>query len=786
MKFISPDTLYNSSSRNLPEETFSFMPLYQFLVDHRDTERTVVRQLYTTLISELDRRPELKGFIDISSEPFHDDPLLLDMVHIITSNIVHATEGDSWAMALPVSIGPFYGTDSIARLIVNKKNNVCNLEEQEEPAHDRRRIAFMYATILEKIYFHKSILSKSLVLEVMNKESGVYEYYEAKIDTCFLNVKAKQDLSPLDLNKLGQLTTENEIIDYLSLKIPLDHFRFEGFNILTLTDVTEQHALSIIKNSILKMDENSREICELDIKAALHTLAKSSVLDFALMPLIMLNNKPVFDFGELTRTFISSHLDAGNTLLEEEAYRFIENPEPLFITDASALESENISPFLKPIFEKAKLESLAMMPLFYNNQLVGVIEISSKAKGALTEMEMHRLKPAYPFLSQLLKYAVDAIRNKISLVVNEKFTAIQTAVAWKFNEAAWAYLKKSTATQSRMEIEPVHFPHLYPLYGAIDIRNSSVERNKALTLDLNFQLKLLSGTLDLLKTNLNLSILDEIGYRINKWTTAYETTSAREHQISHYLESEVTPFLKHVHTQYPDSRKAINEYLEATNPADGRAYQYRRELERSMEMITKAISLYLDLMNQEMQKAYPCYFDKFRTDGIEYDIYIGQSISPDVPFDMMYLKNLRFMQLSSMAGIYKQLFSMLPQMPYKLQTTQLIYVNSDPIDISFRMDEKRFDVEGGYNIRYQMIKKRIDKVHVRNTGERLTQPGTIAIVYSGNADVKEYIAYIDYLRENRILIGDTEFLELEELQGVGGLKALRVVVNVEDQDDWHE
>lgn len=786
MKFIFPDTLYNSSLQSLPEEVFSFRPLYQFLIEHRDAERAVVRELYSTLRAELDRRPELQRLIDISSEPFHNDPLILDMVHTITSNIVHATEGDLWAMALPVSIGPFYGTDAIARLIINKKNNICNLEEQEEPDHDNRRVAFMYATILEKIYSHKSILGKSLVLEVMNKEFGVNEYYEAKIDTCFLSVSSKQQLPSLDLDKLGQLATDDEIVDYLISAIPLNLFRFEGFSILILTDITEHHALSIIKNSILKLDENTKELCELDIKAALHTLAKSAALDFALMPLVMLNNKPVFDFGELSKTFISPHFDPANTLLEEEAYLFIDNPAPLFIPDISALGNESFSPFLKSIFKKAKLQSLAMMPLFSNNQLVGAVEISSKVEGALTENGMHRLKPAYPFLSQLLKYAVDAIRNKISLVVNEKFTAIQSAVAWKFNEAAWAYLKKNPATQSRVEIEPVHFPHLYPLYGAIDIRNSSIERNNALAQDLHFQLKLLSDTLQGLKANLNLSILDEISYRINKWMTANDTTSVREHQISQYLESEVTPFLKHIRSQYTDSRRAIDEYLHKTDPVNGQAHQYRRELEQSMDMITKAVSLYLDLMNQEMQKAYPCYFDKFRTDGIEYDIYIGQSISPDVPFDMMYLKNLRFMQLSSMAGIYKQLYSMLPQMPYKLQTTQLIYVNSDPIDISFRMDEKRFDVEGGYNIRYQMIKKRIDKVHVRTTGERLTQPGTIAIVYSGNADVKEYIAYIDYLRGNKILVGETEFLDLEELQGVGGLRALRVTVNVEEQEGGYE
>ncbi len=46
-------------------------------------------------------------------------------------------------------------------------------------------------------------------------------------------------------------------------------------------------------------------------------------------------------------------------------------------------------------------------------------------------------------------------------------------------------------------------------------------------------------------------------------------------------------------------------------------------------------------MKGEIQQAYPSYFEKFRTDGVEYDIYIGQSIAPDKPFSDIYLKNLR-------------------------------------------------------------------------------------------------------------------------------------------------
>jgi hypothetical protein len=89
-------------------------------------------------------------------------------------------------------------------------------------------------------------------------------------------------------------------------------------------------------------------------------------------------------------------------------------------------------------------------------------------------------------------------------------------------------------------------------------------------------------------------------------------------------------------------------------------------------------------------------------------------------------------------------------------------------------------VEGGYNIRYHIIKKRIDKVTLKNSRERLTQPGKIALIYFNQKDADEYISFINHLQEKKILKDDLEYLDLEELQGVSGLKALRVGVDTEN------
>jgi hypothetical protein len=88
-------------------------------------------------------------------------------------------------------------------------------------------------------------------------------------------------------------------------------------------------------------------------------------------------------------------------------------------------------------------------------------------------------------------------------------------------------------------------------------------------------------------------------------------------------------------------------------------------------------------------------------------------------------------------------------------------------------DEKKFDVDGAYNIRYEILKKRIDKAYVKDSNERLTQPGKLAIVYSQENEAQEYRNYLKYLQSIEYIGPDIERLELKDLQGITGLKALR-------------
>jgi hypothetical protein len=177
---------------------------------------------------------------------------------------------------------------------------------------------------------------------------------------------------------------------------------------------------------------------------------------------------------------------------------------------------------------------------------------------------------------------------------------------------------------------------------------------------------------------------------------------------------------------------------------------------------------------------FPHYFEKQKTDGVDYQIYVGSALLEDGRVDPLCLRNLRLWQLMVSCGIGVRAHRLRDRLPIPLETTHLILVQHAPLSIRFRFDEKRFDVDGAYDIRYEIVKKRIDKAVVQDTSERATQPGKLAIVYNQPAEAQEYRAYIEYLQSLGYLSGPVESLELGELQGVQGLRALRVPIALDN------
>jgi len=230
----------------------------------------------------------------------------------------------------------------------------------------------------------------------------------------------------------------------------------------------------------------------------------------------------------------------------------------------------------------------------------------------------------------------------------------------------------------------------------------------------------------------------------------------------------------------------INTYFDAIDSKLDILYKHRKDYDDTITLINKQMASLLDEKQVEAQQMYPHFFERYKTDGVEHNLYIGESITKDKSFNPIYLYNLRLWQLQVMCEMENAYYQKQSKFPIVLDVASMILVFSQPLSISFRMDEKHFDVDGTYNARYEIVKKRVDKAFIKGTNKRIAEKGKITIVYSQKQDEIEYLRYIKFLQSNHYLDEDVEIVELEDLQAVTGLKAIRVNVLYHKNKDGKE
>lgn len=343
-----------------------------------------------------------------------------------------------------------------------------------------------------------------------------------------------------------------------------------------------------------------------------------------------------------------------------------------------------------------------------------------------------------------------------------------------------AYYRATSFTVNEVvyTLKEIKFKDVYPLYGQVDISESSATRNISVRNDLISQLKQLIVILKKLKANTPSAAIEGKLFDLKTFVKELSVNirADTEQYIQHYVEEEVYPLLKSENGFSAGITKSIDNYFKQIDALTGEFYINRRNYDKTLSLINEKLAGILDRRQTEIQEYFPHYYERFKTDGIEHNIYIGASIAPGNHFELSDMHRLRLWQLRVIAEMEIEQHDLKSVLPYPLEVTSLILVFSAPIAIRFRMDEKHFDVDGAYNIRYEVIKKRIDKAHIKNSQERITQQGKITIIYSQAEEEEEYYKYISILQKAGILDNKVEHFEVEELQGVSGLKALRVGV----------
>lgn len=755
----------------------SLSPFLQYILKKAETEKTTKVNFYQYIIEQFKSYPELKD--PIAAQDAGKYTALYELIYTALSPIINDEKEQYWALGTPLSGCFHYGTDAFYSVLMDRSH--CSLRNDlsipSRREMEKSMLTAFYNLVLERFY-NIEIAGSPIVNSIIDQQTHLLKYYRLDVDTRFLDIKANVELPDYKLNDVKDyIKDERNTLKILTKLIPPEIFKIEGISIITLTDVTSEYALESIKNLVIEHSDSQRGHYPKDLSMALKALVGTDQVEFGLVPYVKLNGKlQINELSGFTSVLIqwAKEQNAEEDNHEELIEDYLKNPRTLIFPEI-AEEEYSSYPMLKFLGQN-DVKSYALFPLYYNGKLVGCLELYTKDATQFNGGTLTKVEAAFPLLAQLFQNIIIDFNNDIQDVITDKFTGLQRSIQWRFNEVAYNYIQSGARTRN-LPIEPVFFKSVYPFYGAVDIRNSSIQRNAAIRRDLYAHFEILETTVKVIKT-ISLCKESKIPHEETIWNYKYlDELSDREIlKTEDYLQRQIPASLDHLKASHPELKDTIEEYFRLTG-SKGKVLINRERYEKSMQMINVAVTRHLDDFNAELQDIFPCYFEKFRTDGVEFDIYLGQSIAPKLPFYDSLLGSFRLRQLRVMAEIAQTTNNLGPYFSLPLETTQLIFVYDKPIDVSFRIDEQRFDVEGSYNIRYQMVKKRIDKAHIKGTEERLTQPGKIAIVYFNGSEAREYLGYIKKLQKQGLLNDDLEYLEIEELQGVEGLKALRIGVN---------
>jgi hypothetical protein len=755
----------------LYDSTLSFTYFLDYLKSMGQHHR-LYNPFFSYVIRKFEEVPELAGAIPDASL-LQQHPRLLNLLEATLFPPVDKETEYLFAFSTPWHFRPFHASAKFEELL---HHNAILTDKKALKEFRLEKTERLFAQILHRHYGMDLEITEQNVYPATDHETGLTRYYQVYYDMRFCDALVKGALPAIDKDFVEKnFRTLCETMELAHL-LPPEHFALEGFTVIKVWEVTEPAAVTELKNTLLRMLEDDSRNHFSSAERTLQSLVGVPGATVSLLPLPRINNHLCWwdetDKSNLVGALLKG--DPSGTLLQKAEAYFTLHPE-IFL--ASPFSYGQAPSFLQSLNARG-VTSYLLAPLFRGKDLIGLLEIATRGEELLQKKQVYRLRPAMALLIQMVSNYLQRRHDTVEQLIKDQFTSLQPSVEWKFREVAYQYLKERRTNPSA-EICKLGFEQVFPAYGSIDIRSSSLHRSEAIQKDLVEQLELTEALVKELRLHHDLPILQEIGYKAGQYLQLIqqELTVENEAYVSSFIESEVTNGLHFLSLAYPDMQEHIQEHLDKVDPTKGTCCQHRKCYEQSVDMINHALSVYLQKEQEKLQSFFPHLYEKYRTDGIEYNIYIGQSIHPDEAFHPLHRRNIYLWQLDTMIDMARLTYELLPTLPVPLQTAQLILLYGSPINISFRKDERKFDVDDAYNIRYELLKKRIDKVCIKDTGERLTQPGKIAIIYSRAKDALVLEKYIDYLVSISRLWPTIEQLDLEDTQGVTGLKALRVQVH---------
>ena len=759
------------------DSTFSLKPLVDHLKQlHRKSIGPAVREL-GGLLETVDRHPEILGRFNDFSEMGD----LTDLGHRLISTVIPQATWDHEAAAVFMPLRPrtFYASDAFISTLVDANGRLLGEPDIDSEVFARNLFRRACLLVLQKIYGIRQKSNYAWHCMVPNPKTGLKQHFRLKANQQFVDVESignPPDLSETEQRYILEHLNEPEVVQDI---LPLTHFRLTGFVVMRAEDVTEPETIAAIGKDLIDKDSIFSPTGFNRTESRLRTLFRRPDLIVRLAAIhgdriLQLRTEADGDQGRVEKQ--SGELPISR-LFEKGFHRIIHSDRILVIPDL--LEEQHRS-WVDEKRIQSGIRSLLVLPLSYQGKIIGAMDLGSPKPNDIGQVDAWLAEDIMPLFAIALKRGLNDLDKEVQSVIKQECTAVHHSVEWRFREVALEHLERLARSQES-KLEPVLFKNVYQLFGTSDVRGSTEIRNQAIRKDLLEHIELAQSVLAQAGKSKPLPLLKYKTLQLDKFKALVNqgVGTGDERSLIAFVKKEIEPLFPVFNELGEPVSKAVDAYKHAVHPSIGTVYKKRWDFEQSITNLNSRMAKYLDQEQKEQQQVFPHYFDKHQTDGLEYTIYLGSSMTWKERFSDVYAQNLRLWQIYLACGLAWHAWDLNKTLTIKLELTHLILMSQSHLSIKFRFDEKRFDVDGASNTAHEIVKSRIDKTMVRGGQERLTQPQRIALIYSTQDELQEILRHVELLQHETFLSNEVEHLELEELTDIQKLQAVRVGINVE-------
>jgi hypothetical protein len=434
LKILLPDPdKYNVDSEI--RSYLSFYPYYRQLQEKINNPKEQFSAIYRHIANKLEEYPELlKPFNNTGILEKHED--LFQLIAATLFPFSNDRNLQYFALGTPYKFEIFFYSDSFSSYFSpDEKGYITFPAERPFEQLQSEYVMMAYRLIFKKYYNTDIQIPDRRTNQWVDKSTGLRKYSRIHVEESFIDLSLAGDLPPYPVELIDK--NSGAVLDKFQLfkQVPLPLFTFEGFIIRrSIADVTMEECVTEVKNAMIRMQSDDPLPGYEKLRSAVETMLGIKDVEISLSPFLKLNDKFVYYNKYSGRSILLKGL--ATTDEREEAYHQLakllsEEKTPLSISNLRQEDAEKKKFPLADYLRNSSDCCYVVIPLFGNNELIGMMEAASPVAGVLNIPTVKRLEPVYNFFELMCKNYISQFQAEIDALILERFTALLPVVEWK-------------------------------------------------------------------------------------------------------------------------------------------------------------------------------------------------------------------------------------------------------------------------------------------------------------------------------------------------------------------